>query len=207
MTAAERIASPGLFFAKQFLRHPRMIGSAIPTSSIAIRALLDPVDWASARVVVEYGPGTGVFTRALLARLSPHARLIAIDTNPVFVNYLRDSLKDERLTCVEGSAADVRKILADLGLEAANYIVSGLPFSTLPDGVGDEIMDATQRAIAPGGAFLVYQYSSFVLPYLKARFPRVDVDRVWRCIPPAQLFWARKDAAAVSVCGESLAAE
>ena len=209
MTAAQRAVSARLFFLREFLRHPLMVGSVIPTSRAAIRALLDPIDWRKVRTVVEYGPGTGVFTREILRRIGPDARLIAIDTDPVFIDFLRDGIPDARLSCVHGSAADVETVLADHGEQGADYILSGLPFSTLPTEVADGIMDATARAIRPGGAFLVYQYSLFVRPMLESRFDRLQVGRVWRCVPPARLFWAyRSPQAAVSrAVAESLAAE
>lgn len=186
-----------------------MVGSVIPTSDIAIQALLDPVDWSSVRCVVEYGPGTGVFTRKILEKLGPDARLIAIDTNATFIQHLRENIPDRRLICVEGSAADVETILRSNGIEAADYIVSGLPFSTLPPEVADEIAAATARAIRVGGMFLVYQYSRFVLSRLKRNFAKVEQSIVWRCVPPARLFWAEKgsDGASVFNASESLAAE
>jgi phospholipid N-methyltransferase len=208
MTAAHRAASSKLFFLQQFLRNPRMVGSVVPTSDAAIDALLDPIDWEQARCVVEYGPGTGVFTREILRRLGPKARLVAIDTNPLFTDYLRHTIIDDRLVCVAGSAADVEAILAGRGLGQADYVVSGLPFSTLPLSVADAIMDATEQAIRPGGAFLIYQYSRFVLSFLRRRFGRVESAMIWLCIPPARLFWASKESDALSAAGvESLAAE
>lgn len=190
MTAPRRRPSPSLFFFRQFLKTPRTVGSVIPTSRAAIRALLGAVDWRTAACVVEYGPGTGVFTRALLARMGPHARLIAVDTNPIFATYLRHGIHDRRLTIVDGSAADIEAILANHDIDHADYVISGLPFSTIPHEIALAIMDATARAVRPGGAFLVYQYSLFVLPMLKARFGRVDLGRAWRCVPPARLFRA-----------------
>jgi phospholipid N-methyltransferase len=75
-------------------------------------------------------------------------------------------------------------------LPQADYIVSGLPFSTLPKELDDAIMAATARAIRPGGQFLVYQYSDYVLPLLRRHFYSVTDRRSWLCIPPAKLFWA-----------------
>ena len=203
--------SPKILFLQQFLRHPRMVGSVIPTSRTAIRALLDEVNWGGVTCVVEYGPGTGVFTRGLLDRMPRDAKLIAIDTNPLFIAHLRATIADQRLICVEGSATDVEQIIRQNGLDAADYIISGLPFSTLPPPVATHIADATARAIRPGGAFLVYQYSKFVQPLLDRNFAQVKSKMVWRCVPPARLFWARKDAdrrdAQSPIAGESLAAE
>jgi phospholipid N-methyltransferase len=210
MTAANRVSFPNLFFLRQFLGHPGMVGSVIPTSDLTIRALLDPIDWSGVSCIVEYGPGTGVFTREILHRMGPGARLIAIDTNKNFIQYLRTAIDDHRLECVHGSAADIETILAARAFPQADHVLSGLPFSTLPRAVAHRIMDATYRAIRPGGAFLIYQYSRFVLPLLAARFASVEQTRVWRCFPPMSLFWASKAAAALfssASCDEDLAAE
>src|SRR3546814_16295851 len=78
--------------------------------------------------------------------------LIAIDTNEEFVDYLNADIADSRFLAVHGSAADVRRIIADHGFDHADYILSGLPFSTLPNGVGPAIARETQAALRPGGA-------------------------------------------------------
>lgn len=190
------ISSATKLFFRQFLASPKSVGSIIPTSQATIDALLDPIDWATCRTFVEYGPGTGVFTQSILARAHPDLMLIAIDPNPAFIDHLRASLDDHRLKAVQGSAEDVESILTAHDRTHADFILSGLPFSTLPDGVGDAIVAATARAVATHGAFLVYQYSLFVLPLLKAHFTHVTVGREWRCIPPARLMraWKQVDA-------------
>src|ERR1700687_2891454 len=94
-----------LHFARGFIKHPKMVGSIIPSSRQCISRMLRPVDWAATQVFVEYGPGVGTFTRPVLDQLAPDAKLIAIDTNPDFVAYLRREIADPRLHCVVGSAA------------------------------------------------------------------------------------------------------
>ena len=102
-------------------------------------------------------------------------------------------IDDNRLLAVNGSAADVRQIIADCGFEHADYILSGLPFSTLPTGIGPKIAEATAEALRPGGAFLVYQFSPKVKDFLDPHFKRIDHDMEWWNVPPAQLYWAWKD--------------
>lgn len=180
------------FFA-EFLRSPRNVGSVIPTSSRVIAEALAKVDWETTDLFVEYGPGMGTFTRPILERLRPDARLIAIDPCASFIAHLRSDIRDPRLTLIEGSATDVETILeAQAQGRRADYILSGLPFSTLPEGVGPAIMAATARALRPGGAFIVYQYSHYVLPMLRANFASVDQSKVWINIPPCDLFVAHK---------------
>src|SRR3546814_257672 len=131
-----------------------MVGSIIPSSPTLIRAMLKPVDWQNVKLFVEYGPGVGTFCRPVLERMRPDAMLIAIDTNEEFVDYLNADIADSRFLAVHGSAADVRRIIADHGFDHADYILSGLPFSTLPNGVGPAIARETQAALRTGGAFL-----------------------------------------------------
>ncbi|MFN3944138.1 MAG: class I SAM-dependent methyltransferase [Allosphingosinicella sp.] len=180
-------------FLRGFIKHPVMVGSVIPSSKMLIDKMLDPVDWANCKLFVEYGPGVGTFTEHVLERMAPDATLIAIDTNADFTHYLNAKFADSRLDAVTGSAANVRKIMKDRGFDNADYILSGIPFSTLPAGLGPKIAAETSEAIRPGGAFLVYQFSPKVRDFIAPHFDRIDRGFEWRNIPPAQLFWAWKD--------------
>ncbi len=191
---ARRSASPHWQFLRGFLKHPVMVGSIIPSSRALIEKMLSPVDWETARVFVEYGPGVGTFTRPILEKLHPDATLITIDTNADFTRYLKQSIDDPRLVAVTGSAADVQDILTERGFDKADYVLSGLPFSTLPPGVGDAIGEATAKVIRIGGAFLVYQFSPKVLDFIKPHFERIDRGMEWINVPPAKLFWAYREA-------------
>ena len=180
-------------FLRGFIKHPVMVGSVIPSSKVLIDKMLGPVDWKKCKLFVEYGPGVGTFTEHVLQRMAPDSTLIAIDTNAEFTGYLRRKFADSRLFAVTGSAADVGDIMDDCGFQQADYILSGIPFSTLPPGLGPKIAEATAEALRPGGAFLVYQFSPKVREFIEPYFDRIDRGFEWVNIPPAQLFWAWKD--------------
>jgi phospholipid N-methyltransferase len=182
-------------FALNFFRHPMMLGSIVPSSRFLIRQLLEPVDWGQARVIVEYGPGVGVITTEVLRRMGPDTMLIAIETNPDFVSYLRDSIKDERLHVVEGSAESVDEILRRYGQSNASYIISGIPFSTIPAPVRERILLKTCEVLKPGGSFLVYQFSSRVLQDLQRIFRYVRRKFEPLNVLPAHLFFCQPDTA------------
>ena len=188
-----RSPSPRWQFLRGFIKNPVMVGSIIPSSRVLIEKMLEPVDWENTRLFVEYGPGVGTFTRPVLEMLGPDATLLTIDTNPDFTRYLKERIDDPRLVAVTGSAADVEKILADRNLGSADYVLSGLPFSTLPPGVGDAIAEATANVIRPGGAFLVYQFRRKVLDFIKPHFDKIRRGFEWINVPPATLFWAYKN--------------
>ena len=183
-------------FLRGFVKHPVMVGSVIPSSRVLIDRMLAPVDWQSCRLFVEYGPGVGTFTQHILDRMGPDATLLTIDTNPDFTSYLRGKFTDSRLVPVTASAAEVRRIMEDRGFDHADYVLSGLPFSTLPPGIGPKIAAETAAALRPGGAFLVYQFSPKVREYISPHFDRIDRGFEWVNIPPATLFWAWKDGSA-----------
>ena len=182
-------------FALNFFRHPMMLGSIVPSSRFLIRQLLEPVDWGQARVIVEYGPGVGVITTEVLRRMGPDSILIAIETNPDFVSYLRDSIKDERLHVVEGSAESVDEILRRYGQSNASYVISGIPFSTIPAPVRERILLKTCEVLKPGGSFLVYQFSSRVLQDLQRIFRYVRRKFEPLNVLPAHLFFCQPDTA------------
>ena len=185
-------ARSGLLFASHFFRHPRMLGSIVPSSRFLIRQLLEPVDWSQARVIVEYGPGVGVITSEVLRRMRPDAMLIAIETNPAFVSFLRSSIQDERLHVVEASAEAVDEILRGYGQSNASYVISGIPFKTIPDDLRDTIVRKTHSVLRPDGRFLVYQFSDAVRPYLEKVFRRVSRDFELLNIIPARLFFCAR---------------
>ncbi len=181
-------------FLEGFLKHPVMVGSIIPSSRFTITKMLAPVNWDECKLFVEYGPGVGTFCRPVLERMRRDAQLIVIDTNPLYIDYLKRTIGDSRFIAVNGSAADVEDIVRAHGHDHADYVLSGLPFSTLPDGVGPAIAAATHRVLRPGGAFLVYQFSAKARDFMARHFTRIDNGFELFNILPCQLFWGWKDA-------------
>ena len=182
----------GVFF-RGFVEHPRMVGSFIPSSRFTINRMLGPVDWQACDLFVEYGPGVGTFCLPVLERMKGNGRLIAIDTNPLYVDFLNRTIKDSRFTAVLGSAEDVEEIVRLAGFDHADYILSGLPFSTLPGGVGEAIMAATHRVLRPGGAFMAYQFTAAVRDLMRTQFRRIDSDFEFWNVLPCKLFWGWKE--------------
>lgn len=182
---------PLLLFGRNFLKHPRMLGSVIPSSRFLIDKVLAPVDWSRARVLVEFGPGVGTITTEILKRMNPSARLIVIEMNRDFVGFLRETIHDPRFEVVHGSAADIGRVLEERGLGSADYVFSGIPFSTMPEEVRASIVQSTADAVSPDGAFVVYQFSPKVRVYLERHFGSVKTSFEALNVPPAQIFVCR----------------
>jgi phospholipid N-methyltransferase len=175
---------------REFLRSPSGVGSAFPASAALVREALDPVDFSAARLVVEFGPGEGPFTRELLRRMPAGSTLLTIDTSHRFTRYLQESLPDPRLHAVTGSAASLSVILRRLGLGPVDRIVTGIPFSTIAPDLGARILDSSVEALGEQGQIIAYQMRDAVAPLLAARFAEVRTARIWRNMPPCRIYWA-----------------
>jgi phospholipid N-methyltransferase len=132
-------------------------------------------------------------TEAILKRMNYGARLVAIEMNQDFVGFLNNNFYDPRLHVQHGSAEDVDKVLAELGYPHADYVVSGIPYSTMPPAVRDAILRKTYQVLRPeGGAFIIYQFTRAVLPYLKQVFGYVQQDFEPLNILPARIFYCTR---------------
>ena len=169
------------------LRHPRTVGAVWPTSRRAVEDLLEMGDLGGARVAVEFGAGTGVYTEGILGHLSPDARLLSYEVDRSLAAAVARRLPDRRLEVVNASAEKVVEHLQALG-RGADVVVSSLPFSTLPEYARRDLLDAAREALVPGGSFLVLQYSKTVLPELERRFPKIRQRFSPLNVPPAFLF-------------------
>ncbi len=185
---ARRSGDRPLDFLLGFLRKPREVASVWPSSPFLVRRVGDCGDVANARVVVELGPGTGVLTRQLLERMPADGKLIAIEINADFARMLRDDFDDPRLEVYEGSATEIATALAKQGLEKADLVVSGIPFSTLDEGVGRQTVEAAERALAPGGRFVAYQFRSHVARLAEPVFGRPERHSGFWNLPPMTIY-------------------
>lgn len=175
-------------FFRGFLRNPAQVGSVIPSSRFMERRIIDFSGLESAKVVVELGPGTGGTTRALLDAMPASGRLLAIDLDDRFTRIL-EGFDDPRLIAHTGSAADLSSILAEHGLSAPDAVISGIPFSTMPQSVGQGILQAVNAALAPTGVFVAYQFRAAVAELAEPVFgaPR-RAETVMLNIPPMKIW-------------------
>ncbi|MCI8525338.1 MAG: SAM-dependent methyltransferase [Oscillospiraceae bacterium] len=173
-------------FLIQFLKHPRSIGAIAPSSRFLAAKMMEPIDFAAAACIVEYGPGSGAFTRELVRRKRPATALILVEQNPAFAGPLRARYGAEpNVHVIQGSAADVMDLLTQHGFDRADYIVSGLPFTSLPPELSAQILTATQEALGAEGTFITFQYSMVKKALFARYFTLADTRWEPRNLPPA----------------------
>jgi len=175
-------------FLRGFLERPKEVGSIIPSSRWMERRITRTAEIASADLVIELGPGTGGTTKALLNALAPGARLLAIEINPGFCQLLRETIDDPRLIVHEGSAAEIPEALAKHDLDAPDVILSGIPFSTMPQQLGMSILRSVRKSLKPGGRFVAYQFRDVVHTLGKRVFGPASVQIELLNMPPMRVY-------------------
>lgn len=175
-------------FLIQYLRDIRGVGAVAPSSRFLARRMVASVDFERAKVIIEYGPGTGVFTAEIIKRMKPGTKLLAIETNPAFYTKLREAYKDTPgVEVINASAEHISKLHAGRMLPAPDYVISGLPFAALPADVSQAILKATAKLIGKKGEFITFQYTLLKKGLLGEYFGDIQVSRELRNIPPAYI--------------------
>ena len=150
-----------LFF-KRFLSLPGQVGSFVPSSRRLARAMVAEMRPDPGLPLVELGPGTGVFTRALLDAGMPAERLLLIELDATFAAHLRATLPGVRV--IEADVAKLPRIAAEQGLGPVGQMLSGLPFRSMPPRVRRRVGAAVAQSLADGGRLV--QFSYFPIPPL-----------------------------------------
>lgn len=172
-------------FLRESIRNLRSMGSVAPSSRFLCRAVANKIDPLKAKVVIELGPGDGVITRFILNRLSPDARLIIFEINPVFVEKIRANFQDPRMTIIHDSAENMGEHFRSLGIQEVDYIVSGIPFVMLPESLTTRISTECKSWLREGGKFIQFHYSPLLLRLYRSIFGNLNVEIVALNIPPA----------------------
>jgi phosphatidylethanolamine/phosphatidyl-N-methylethanolamine N-methyltransferase len=193
------LESPGMGYLREFLSNPTVTGSITPSSSHLARTIVEGLDLRSAAAVLEYGPGSGVFTEFVLRELRPGAKFAAIELNPHFAEAFKLRYPDVLL--FEDSVSNVEGLCKRAGVRSVDCIVSGLPWATFPESLQVECLDAMMRVLKPGGWFATFSYvhslaltnSRRFADRLPKYFKTVSKSPVvWRNMPPAFVYRCRR---------------
>lgn len=182
-------------FLRNFIRHPTQVGAIAPSSPSLVRTMVDWFDWESARNVIEFGPGTGVFTEAIASRLHRDAKFFAIERSADLV--AATQARCPGVTVYEDSVTNVRELCRRESMESVDAIICGLPWASFSDSLQNKIMEATLDVLAPGAQFATFAYWQGVILPAGRRFSRklresfADVRRsetAWANVPTAFVY-------------------
>lgn len=201
MTKTRVASRNGAVFLRGFLMRPHEVGSIVPSSPFLERRLVQLADVAGAKRLVELGSGTGGTTRALLRAMAPDAKLLSLELNPLFLPVL-ERIGDPRLHVRQRNAAELPELLASLGWNDTDLVISGIPFSTMAREVGTHIIQRVFESLSEGGKFVAYQLRSRVEELSRPIFGAAEVELEVLNIPPMRLYrWDKPAAVAAAQTG------
>lgn len=181
-------------FLNEFIKHPKHTGAIAPSSKILAKKMVDVIDFNRAKCIVELGPGTGAFTQEIIKRKKKETIFLLIEINEVFFKELKRKFKDEQnVIVIHGSAENIKKYMEQLNIECIDYVLSGLPFTSLPEEVSKRILNSVMETIHENGEFITFQYSLVKKGFIQHFFPEITLEKVWFNFPPAYVFSCKKE--------------
>jgi phosphatidylethanolamine/phosphatidyl-N-methylethanolamine N-methyltransferase len=186
----------------------RVTASVFPSSRFLTTAMLDQVDFRKARTLVELGSGTGVITQEVLRRMTPDSRLFALEINLNFVQHLRTSCRDRRLTVLHADASDLLNQLHAHNAGTVHAVISSLGLTGMSTEQRARILQQVEACLAPAGIMTQFQYLTSLAPvpslpnlkirrfqerrFLRTYFRSVMAKQVLLNLPPAVVFTCYK---------------
>ncbi|MGG6892580.1 MULTISPECIES: class I SAM-dependent methyltransferase [Rhizobium] len=175
-------------FIRTLFSNPRMVGAIAPSGAMLADLITNEVDPA-AGAVLELGPGTGVFTEALLARGVRESDLTLVEFSSDFADMLQRRFPHARVLCANAARLDTHISPEDLPFGCA---ISGLPLLNMSPRAVVAILDGALSRLREGGALYQFTYG------LRCPVPHRLLDRfgfkatlhgrVLRNFPPARVY-------------------
>lgn len=180
-------------FLQAFLRSPLKVGAITPSSPELSSAMIEGIQPHSEKIIVELGVGTGSFTKRLREVVACDKSYLGIEIDSKFCRALRREFAGMKFIC--GDATKLRDLHNNSGFGKVGYILSGIPFVTLPNEVGDEILTQVSKFMDEGGCtFRTFQYAhGFYMPsalklraFMRKRYGRAEKSElIIKNVPPA----------------------
>ncbi len=181
-------------FIKQFFKDKKMVGAVSPSTKFLGEKMLKNVDFDSAKLIVELGPGTGVFTDLIIERMRPDATLLTFELNDNFYDSLNNRIKDPRVKVIHDSAEFIEKYLNELenGIKS-DVVISSLPLMVFPEPLRLAVVDAAYKVLKNEGKYIQFQYSLQSKKLLESKYKDVTVSFTMKNFPPAFVYTCSKN--------------
>jgi phosphatidylethanolamine/phosphatidyl-N-methylethanolamine N-methyltransferase len=179
-------------FIKEFWKDKKMIGSIIPSSKFLAAKMLNHIPFKNTKLIIELGPGTGIFTEKIIEKIDPSTHLIILELNPELCKDLKAKINLPNVHIKEASADKIREIIKEFGFEKADIIISSLPLANFSVELRNSILEIVHKSLNEKGNFIQFQYSLNAFKNLKKLFPVVKLNFTALNFPPAFVYTCSK---------------
>ncbi|MFA7413108.1 MAG: class I SAM-dependent methyltransferase [Rhizobium sp.] len=178
-------------FFKGMMQGPKQVGAIVPTSSVTAKKMASVINPQSGLPVLELGPGTGVITKAILARGVPAEKLVSIEYSEDFYQHLK--LTYPGVNFIHGDAFDLARTLGPLAGQTFDSVISAVPLLNFPMTDRIRLLEALLDRLPPGRPVVQISYGPVSPIIAKPDSYHIQhFDFIVRNIPPAQLWIYRR---------------
>ena len=181
-----------LLLLSNFIKKPKETGAVAPSSKFLTGEIIKNIDFKYSSNIVELGPGLGTFTKAILKKANPDAKLFCFEVNKKFCSHLNKNIIDERLVVINASAEKISHNLKKFNVKKADSIISGLPFLNFPESKKQAILQEIKNSLNDNGKFILFQYTNGLSNLLQSYFSKVGRKFVPLNIPFAFVYICEK---------------
>lgn len=179
-------------FFKEAVKNYKTSGTVVPSSKYLANKMLNGIDFSTAKVIVELGPGDGAITKSILKKIQPQTTLVCFEINDGFFEEL-EKIQHNQIVLLKVSAENITEELNKLGFKEADYIVSSLPLTIIPKTISHTILKNSYSVLKNKGLFIQYQYSLTYYKKLKKVFgENIKLDFEPLNFPPAFIYKCTK---------------
>ncbi|MEG2003006.1 MAG: rRNA adenine N-6-methyltransferase family protein, partial [Clostridia bacterium] len=151
--------------------------------------MVETIDFEECKCIVEYGPGTGIFTNTIINCKKADTKLIIVEKNEFFYSeLLKKYASNKSVYVVNGGADEIAEYLSFYKVEKVDCIISGLPFTSMPKDISDKIFIKTKEILKSKGIFISFQYTMLMKKTFEKHFSLNKILFEIRNLPPAFVF-------------------
>jgi phospholipid N-methyltransferase len=179
-------SSESLQFFRTWLSDPLRVGAVAPSGEALAHEMTRELEEGP---ILELGPGTGVFTRAILARGIEESSLTLVESDPAFAANLGRRFPRARIVDIDAAHLSGHGLFQGAPLAA---VISGLPLLSMPDRKVTDILSGAFAHLRDGGAFYQFTYA-WVCPIRRQILDRLGLRAqglgwTMRNLPPAKVY-------------------
>lgn len=181
-------------FLRAWAREPLSVAALAPSSRSLANLITREVSVENGPVL-ELGPGTGVFTRALLGRGIAPKDITLVESSADFARLLRRDFPGIRIFEADAVRIPARALFPG---QKAGAVISGLGLLSMSPGSVAEILATAFKCMGEGGAFYQFTYGPRCpVPHSVLRNLDLEAQRIggtmWN-FPPASVYRIRRRA-------------
>lgn len=141
---------------KNLLENPTEIAALFPCSTETGKLMTAHLEGMDEGYILELGSGMGAITECILQRQVPEDKLILIEKNKNFANYLSHKYRNANVFAED--AANAKTLLQAQGICEVRHIVCSLPFVIMQQEQQLSILDVIFKLLHPQGCVSIVTY-------------------------------------------------